>query len=87
MTPEERELLTQSIRLSEENNKMLRSMRRGARFASFLRIIYWLIILGSAFSAWYFLEPYINSMRQDIQTVKDTTVKITSPSTWFNNKQ
>ena len=49
MTPEERELLTQSIKLAEENNKMLRGIRRSARVASFLRVIYWLIIIGTAF--------------------------------------
>lgn len=91
MTPEERELLTQSINISQENNKMLRSMRRGARFSAFLRIIYWLIILGSAFSAYYFLQPYIEAIeksytgvQQNIESVKNATSKLPS---WLGGKQ
>ena len=94
MTPDERELLTQSIKLSEENNKMLRGMRRSARFAAFLRIVYWIIIIGSAITSYYFIKPFIDplikgfsTVQQNIQSVKDTTAKVTSPSTWFNGKQ
>ena len=90
MTPEERELLTHSIKLAEENNKLLRSMRRSARFASFLRLIYWLVILGSAFSAYYFLQPYIdavvksyNGMQQNIESVKGLTSKFPSLPGWL----
>jgi hypothetical protein len=85
MTPEERELLTRSIKLSEENNRMLRGMRRSARFSSILRAIYWLIILGSVYATYYFASPYINAavkgyneMQKSIESVKTVTSKIPS---------
>jgi hypothetical protein len=94
MTPEERDLLTQSIKISEENNRILKSMRRSARFASFLRIVYWVIILGSAFGTYYFLKPYINavadsynSMKSSIETVKNATNKLPALPTWLGGKQ
>lgn len=76
MSPEERELLTQSIKLAEENNKMLRSMRRSARFASVLRAIYWLIILGSAFGAYYFIQPYLNTIISGYTQIQDSVGNI-----------
>ena len=84
MSPEERELLEKSVSLAEDNNKMLRSMRRSQRWTSIMRAIYWIIIIGSAFGAYYFIQPYIdqlmnvyggaksdlNSLNQMIQNLK-----------------
>ena len=91
MTPEERELLTRSIKLAEENNKMLRSMRRSARLASFLRLLYWLIILGTAFGVYYYTQPYLdaiiksyNGMKENIETVKNISTKLPSLPSWLS---
>jgi len=63
MTPEERELLDKSVRLGEENNQILRSMRRSQRLASIARATYWIIIIGSAVGAFYLLQPYIDKVK------------------------
>ncbi|KKP86977.1 MAG: hypothetical protein UR90_C0016G0014 [Parcubacteria group bacterium GW2011_GWC1_35_8] len=62
MSPEEKRLLERSVSLGEENNKMLHSMRRSARWASFFRAIYWILIIGSAVGAYYFIQPYVDQM-------------------------
>jgi len=94
MTPEERELLTQSIKLAEENNKILRGMRRSARFATVLRVIYWLLILGAAFGTYYFVEPYLNaviksytSMQKNIESVKNVTNTLPAVPSWLGGKE
>jgi hypothetical protein len=91
MTPEERELLNKSIEIAEENNKILRGIRRNARFSSILRAIYWLIILGTAFGAYYFVKPFIdpviksyNGMQQNIESVKNMTSNLPS---WLGGKE
>jgi Ni,Fe-hydrogenase I cytochrome b subunit len=91
MTPEERELLTKSIEISEENNRMLKSIRRSARFSSFLRTIYWLIILGTAFGTYYFLKPFIDpivkgykGMQENIESVRNATSNL---PTWLGGKE
>jgi hypothetical protein len=83
MTPEERELLTKSIKLSEENNRILKGIRRGARISSFLRLLYWLLILGAAFGTYYFVQPYLdaviksyNQMQKGIETVTNVKTKL-----------
>jgi hypothetical protein len=62
MTPEERELLNKSVALSEDNNKILHSMRRSMRIAHFMSILYWLFIIGISVGAFYFMQPYINKV-------------------------
>ena len=62
MSPEERELLEKSVSLSEENNKMLHAMRRSMRWASIIRGIYWVFIIGSAIGAYYFIQPYLDQI-------------------------
>jgi hypothetical protein len=94
MTPEERELLTQSIKLAEENNKLLRGMRRSARIASILRILYWVIILGTAFGIYYYTQPYIDGiiksytgMQQSLENIKNVTTKLPALPLWMTGRQ
>ena len=63
MSPEEHELLKRSIALSEENNDMLRSMKRSMRMAHFMTLIYWIFIIGSAVGAYYLVQPYFDQIK------------------------
>jgi len=67
MSPEERELLNRSVSLAEENNKMLHSMKRSQRMASIMRAVYWIFIIGSAVGAYYFIQPYVDQIK-DVYT-------------------
>jgi hypothetical protein len=62
MSPEERELLRRSIALAEENNDILRSIQSSMRFARFMSILYWVIIIGASFGAYYLIQPYIDTL-------------------------
>jgi len=62
MSPEERELLKRSVSLSEDNHRMLRSIRRSMHISSIVSILYWVIIIGSAVGAYYFVQPYVNQI-------------------------
>jgi Sec-independent protein secretion pathway component TatC len=94
MTPEERELLNRSLKLAEENNKMLRSMRRSARFSSFIRLVYWLFIIGAAFGTYYFVQPYIapimktyTDLQKSVADIKSTTSSFSNLPSWLGGKQ
>lgn len=85
MTPEEKSLLERTYKLAEENNGILHSMRRSARWASVMRYIYWAVIILLSFGAYYFIQPYltfltgslgqmqngINSSANMVQSFKD----------------
>ncbi|MBP6858651.1 MAG: hypothetical protein KBC33_02360 [Candidatus Pacebacteria bacterium] len=62
MTPEERSLLERTYKLTEENNEILRKMRRANRFSLALRIGYWVVIIVISFGAYYLIQPYVETM-------------------------
>ncbi|OHA31569.1 MAG: hypothetical protein A3B11_00790 [Candidatus Taylorbacteria bacterium RIFCSPLOWO2_01_FULL_44_26] len=37
-------------------------MRRYSRVSTVLRVVYWVVILGVAAGAYYFIQPYVQSM-------------------------
>ena len=62
MSPEERELLNKSVSLAEDNNKILRSMKRSMFWGRVMSIIYWILIIGISVGAFYFLQPYFDRL-------------------------
>lgn len=94
MTPEERQLLKDTAELVKENHQILKSMRRSARIASFMRALYWIIILGSVFGTYYLIQPYINAivegyagMKQNVESVKGLTDKLPDVLNLLGGKQ
>ncbi|OHA21195.1 MAG: hypothetical protein A2849_01600 [Candidatus Taylorbacteria bacterium RIFCSPHIGHO2_01_FULL_51_15] len=64
MTPEERQILIQTHRLAEENNALLRKMRRAALFGLIWHILYWAVIIGISIGAYYFIQPYVEQVQE-----------------------
>jgi hypothetical protein len=62
MTPEERSLLERTAALVAENNVILRKMRRSSRWQMVFQIGYWVLIIALTFGAFYFIQPYIDSL-------------------------
>ena len=62
MSPEEKQLLKRSLELAQENNDILHSMQRSMRLQRIMSILYWVFIIGSAVGAYYFIQPYIESI-------------------------
>jgi hypothetical protein len=62
MTPEEKSLLERTYKLAEDNNAMLRSIRRTGRLALIMRALYWIVIIGFSVGAYYFIQPYLNQI-------------------------
>ncbi len=77
MDPEVKKMLQENLRLSKDNNDMLRKMLRIQRWTQIYRVFYWIIILGISFGAYYFIQPYIdgllsyyNGVSDDVDTLK-----------------
>ena len=71
MEPEILDLLKKNLAVSEANHKLLTSMRRNSRLGVFVRIVYWIVILGGIVYAYLQLEPYLNTVLKaynDIQS-------------------
>ena len=50
-------LLEENLALTKENNAMLKRIRSAQRMAMIYRVIYWIVILGMTFGAYYFIQP------------------------------
>ena len=72
MTPEERELLKKSLELAEENNEILRNLQRAMRWGRIFKIFYWVIIVGTAIGAFYFIQPYLDTLTEAYGGAKNT---------------
>lgn len=62
MDEEAKRLLQENLRLSKENNELLQKIRRVQRWSQISKIIYWVIIIGIAYGAFYYLKPYLEGI-------------------------
>lgn len=76
MTPEEKSLLERTYKIAEENNVILRGIRRANRISTIMRILYWLVIVGVTLGAFYYLQPYIDSMFEIIDKAQESIQSI-----------
>lgn len=58
-----RELLEDNLEATEENNKILKDMRRDALIGGVVKIVVWVVLIGASFYfSIKFLEPYLGMM-------------------------
>ncbi|OGI61777.1 hypothetical protein A2645_00585 [Candidatus Nomurabacteria bacterium RIFCSPHIGHO2_01_FULL_39_9] len=55
--------------LVKENNKLLKKIRGATKRAIVFKIIYWLIILGIALGAFYYIQPFVDKAKEILGTV------------------
>jgi len=63
----------------QQNNRILHKLLNHQRYATFISLIKWAIILGTAFGAYYILQPYINNF-VDIYNAIPGVSKLELPS-------
>lgn len=78
MDPYEKELLAETNKLAKENNKILRGLRSSHRWSSFFHTIYWIIIIGIAVGAFYYLQPYVNTIIKTYSTIQNDLTNVKS---------
>ena len=77
MDPEDKELLKENLGLSKENNELLKKIRKFQKWGQTTKAIYWLIIIAFGFGAWYFVQPYLETMLGYYGAVSGATSSIT----------
>lgn len=70
--------------LTEENNKMLHSIQRRARWTIVMRLMYWIFIVGASIGAFYFIQPYLNQLNDTYDSIKTTQQKASDFSQNFS---
>jgi TRAP-type C4-dicarboxylate transport system permease small subunit len=72
MDPRDSRTLQKILELTEENNHLLKKMRRSQALGRFMTILYWVIIIGITAGAFYFVQPYIDRIVEAYTTVTNT---------------
>lgn len=62
MAQDEKELLEKTYKLSEENNNILRKMRRSAFYGRIFKVLYLIVALVLATSLYYVIQPYFDKV-------------------------
>ena len=63
MDPELKKLLDNTYKLAEENNVLLRKIRGVQKREVFFRLMYWLFLIGVGVGAFYFVQPYVDEIK------------------------
>ena len=70
MTNEEK--LDAIYKMTLENHEVLRTIRRGQFVGSFIRIIYWLVVLGVIGGIYYYIKPMITTLGEKSANIETT---------------
>jgi hypothetical protein len=71
MSPEERVLLERTLKLSEENNRILRKMQRATQWAVVWGFIKIAIIVVPLVLGYFYLEPYLGQALDNFNSLKE----------------
>lgn len=76
MDPDERKMLQEAVELSRENNKIVRKMWRLAQWGRAIKAVYWIILIGITIGAFYFLQPYVETLQGVYGTIGDAQEQV-----------
>ena len=71
MNPEDKVLLERTLKLSEENNQILRKMQRTARWATVWGFIKVAIVIVPLIVGYLYLEPYLGQALDNFNNVRE----------------
>lgn len=71
MNPEEKVLLERALKLSEENNQILRKIERKAKWAILWGFIKILIIVVPLVAGYIFLQPFLDQAMANFGSIKE----------------
>jgi hypothetical protein len=78
MPPEQGEivkLLRENHQLMEENNKMLKAMRRAARIGFFFKLLVFILVLGIPTYVYFtVVQPYLESVPNPVESFIDKNI-------------
>ena len=71
MNPEEKVLLERTLKLSEENNQILRQMRRTARWAVVWGFIKAALIIVPLILGYLYLQPFFDQILENYSSAQE----------------
>jgi hypothetical protein len=82
-----KKLLEENLKLSKENNELLKKVRAFQRWSQITKVLYWFVIILVAAGAFYFIQPYLGGILNlysggvsdigSVKNIKDTLTNST----------
>ena len=69
MDPEDKKKLDRLLLISENNNRLLRRMRREVLWMRFFRVVYLVVILGAIVAGYLYFSPYFGSFQNALNVL------------------
>ncbi len=76
MDQELEKMIRETVRLSRENNEMLRKMRGAQKRAAFWRFLKFLIYIALLVATYRFIMPYVNELRASYESARSSLDEI-----------
>lgn len=76
MDPETKKLLEENLVLAKETNHLLKKVVSAARWGRVFHLIYWIIIIGASVGAYYWLQPVLNTVLGNYNSVMSGIDKV-----------
>lgn len=81
MMAENQRLLLENLELSRQNSKIIKKIQGHLHQTMIFKTLYWIIIIGMAIGAFYFIRPYVDTI---VTTYNQTREYINNPTQMFN---
>jgi len=70
-------MVKESLRMTKENNRRIRSIQRGMFMSGIVRILVWAVILGLPFFIYFsLLKPYVDGASSTLESIKSGETNI-----------
>jgi hypothetical protein len=76
MDPETKRLLEENLALSKDTNRMLKKILSAQRWGRALHLLYWVVIIGASVGAYYWLQPVLNTVLGNYNSVMSSLNKV-----------
>jgi len=71
MDPREKAILEETFKMGKENNELLKKLYRGYRFGRIVKVAYWIVIIGVAVGAFYYIQPVVERLYEAVQQIHE----------------
>ena len=79
MYGDDRKTIEHVAELVEENNVILHRLQRSKRWKTFFHILYWLVALLLAAGLYYYVQPYVESLKTVLPQLEQTINSLPLP--------
>ncbi|MEI6627565.1 MAG: hypothetical protein WCL61_03145 [bacterium] len=85
MNDDDKTILQNVLKMSEENNKMLKRIERRYLWSSVGKAIYWALIIMAIYGSYYYVQPYLGRALDMYNTASSQLQKMQNATDLLSN--